>query len=78
MSIVTKQELYSYFERGDKPTAEEFRNLIDTLYKSGRTIIGTQNNDTQLVLDDGSMIQLGGSSSDTRNLKQLLIDRINA
>ena len=31
MAVQTKEVLKSYFETGDKPTQEEFADLIDTL-----------------------------------------------
>ncbi len=40
--LVTRAILYSYFELGDKPTPQQFQNLIDSLFHKGEDTIKIQ------------------------------------
>lgn len=68
MAIVTIAELKSYFETGDKPTEQQFVNLIDTLAAGG---VATP--DLQQVTNAGATTSVGitvDNGTESINIKQ--------
>ena len=55
MAIQGRDQLKGYFEKGDKPTEEEFANLIDSCYNKDEDVIGIYIPETQPIVTTGTI-----------------------